>query len=183
MRHATAATAYAKDLLCEIVPAKVQTEEKIADIPGILSSIENNVYEMQADVKLIQNKMRNTDIDRWLAAPNVSTNYNKALQQRHEGSGDWLIESKQFIEWKTSAMRNSFLWLHGIPGCGKTILSYTIIQALGGYSGKAEAEPACQPLIYFYFDFIDVGKQTLENILRFLILQLYHKYDGALAHL
>ncbi|KAF3185889.1 hypothetical protein TWF788_003937 [Orbilia oligospora] len=170
-------------LIASTIPAKVQTEEKIADIPGILPPIENNVYEMQADVKLIQNKMRNTDIDRWLAAPNVSTNYNKALQQRHEGSGDWLIESKQFIEWKTSAMRNSFLWLHGIPGCGKTILSYTIIQALGGYSGKAEAEPACQPLIYFYSDFIDVGKQTLENMLRSLILLLSHKHEGALAHL
>ncbi|KAF3113826.1 hypothetical protein TWF706_009196 [Orbilia oligospora] len=182
---AMAAAAYAKDLLCEIVPAKVQAVEKIADIPGILSSIENNIYEMQADVKIIQNKTRSTDIDRWLAAPNASTNYNKALQQRHEGSGDWLIESKQFIEWKTSAMRDSFLWLHGIPGCGKTILSSAIIQALEGNPSNAEAQPrpACQPLIYFYFDFIDVSKQTLENMLRSLILQLSHKHEGASVHL
>ncbi|KAK6502679.1 hypothetical protein TWF506_003257 [Arthrobotrys conoides] len=35
---AMTAAAYAKDLLCEIVPAKVESEGKIADIPGILST-------------------------------------------------------------------------------------------------------------------------------------------------
>ncbi|KAF3206421.1 hypothetical protein TWF679_008727 [Orbilia oligospora] len=166
---AMAAAAYAKDLLREVVPAKVDVEKKIAEVPGMLSSIERNVDEMRTsvqntsdNVKLITSRMKNTEIGRWLSAPDPSTNYYKALGRRHEGSGSWFLESKQFVEWKTQ--RSSFLWLHGIPGCGKTILSSTIIENL-------ESDLTCQPLLYFYFDFTDTSKQTLENMLRALIRQ------------
>jgi Cdc6-like AAA superfamily ATPase len=60
------------------------------------------------------------------------------------------------------------MWLHGIPGCGKTILSSTIISHL-------EESSLTQPLLYFYFDFNDPGKQTLENLVRALVNQLYCK--------
>ncbi|KAF3317256.1 hypothetical protein TWF173_000499 [Orbilia oligospora] len=171
---AMAAAAYAKDLLREVVPTKVDIEKKIAEVPGMLSSIERNVNEIQTSVrntsdgvKLITSRMKSEEIGRWLSAPDPSTNYYKALGRRHEGSGSWFLESNQFVEWKTQ--RSSFLWLHGIPGCGKTILSSTIVENL-------ESDLACQPLLYFYFDFTDTGKQTLENMLRALISQLYYKY-------
>ncbi|KAF3083526.1 hypothetical protein TWF102_010519 [Orbilia oligospora] len=126
-----------------------------------------NVQNTSDGVKLITSRMKNAEISRWLSAPDPSINYYKALGRRHEGSGSWFLESKQFVEWKTQ--RSSFLWLHGIPGCGKTILSSTIIEIL-------ESDLACQPLLYFYFDFTDTGKQTLENMLRALISQLYYKH-------
>lgn len=60
------------------------------------------------------------------------------------------------------------MWLHGNLGCGKTILSFTIIEHL-------EKTQSCQSCLYFFFDFSDSGKQTLENMLRSLISQLYQK--------
>lgn len=60
----------------------------------------------------------------------------------------------------------------GVPGCGKTILSSTIIEDLG------TAAP-CQPLLYFYFDFSDFAKQSLQSMVRSLISQLYCKCDDA----
>lgn len=101
----------------------------------------------------------------WLSPPDPSTNYNKALLQRHEGSGQWFLAREAYSEWKTE--RNSFLWLHGIPGCGKTVLSSTIIEDL-------QKNAACLPL-YFYFDFNDTSKQSLENAVRSLVTQLYGK--------
>jgi hypothetical protein len=60
-----------------------------------------------------------------------------------------------------------FLWLYGIPGCGKTILSSTIIEdVLYHYHDPTMA------VIYFYFDFNDVEKQQYEKMLRSLITQL-----------
>jgi Cdc6-like AAA superfamily ATPase len=100
----------------------------------------------------------------WLHAPDPSTNYNKALNQRHEGSGLWLLHNQVFETWKTQ--QNSFLWLYGIPGCGKTILSSTVIQAL-------ENTGSHRPLLYFYFDFNDKEKQTHHNMLSALLSQLY----------
>jgi Cdc6-like AAA superfamily ATPase len=60
-----------------------------------------------------------------------------------------------------------FLWLHGIPGCGKTILSSSIIE----YLRQPQSNTAF-PLLYFYFDFNDNRKQTLDGALRSLISQL-----------
>lgn len=91
-------------------------------------------------------------------------NYHKALQQRHRETGRWFLGSSDFTQWKASP--KSFLWLHGIPGCGKTVLSSTIIEYL-------KQDTTCQLLIYFYFDFNDKHKQSLENLLRALVRQVY----------
>jgi len=55
-----------------------------------------------------------------------------------------------------------------MPGCGKTILSSAIVKNL-------ESILSFQPLLYFYFDFSDTAKQTLDSMVRALINQLYYK--------
>ncbi|PQE12785.1 Ankyrin repeat protein [Rutstroemia sp. NJR-2017a BBW] len=170
---AMAAAAYAKDLLKRIAPNKVEAERKIREI---LSSVEtevnkihNEVQDTSNDVKHLTFKQKQEKIDHWLSAPDPSTNYNKALQQRHEGSGLWFSNNDIFDKWKTQP--NSLLWLHGKSGCGKTILSSTIIKDL-------QSEISFQPLLYFYFDFTDTKKQHLENMVRSLISQLYYKHPN-----
>jgi hypothetical protein len=111
---------------------------------------------------------RQESIERWLLPPDPSTNYNKAIQQRQEGTGLWFLQSDVYAYWKKQ--RNSILWLHGIPGCGKTILSSTIIEDLTTLPSPA--------VLYFFFDFSDFHKQTLDNMIRSLINQLYHKHDN-----
>jgi Cdc6-like AAA superfamily ATPase len=106
------------------------------------------------------------EIIKWLHPPDPSINYNEALEQRQEGSGLWFLQNDVFAKWKTR--RNSFLWLYGIPGCGKTILSSAIIKDL-------ISTPPSEPLLYFYFNFNDTRKQTLESLVRSLIWQLYYK--------
>lgn len=119
-------------------------------------------------VKDLGSEQRREQIEHWLSPPDPSTNYNRALQQRQEGTGIWFLQSDAFARWKT--LRNSFLWLHGIPGCGKTVLSSTIIVHL-------KRTLLHQPLVYFYFDFHNTGKQALDNMIRSLISQLYYKFE------
>lgn len=102
----------------------------------------------------------------WLSAPDPSTNYHKADKQRQADTGSWLIESKQFARWKTKEA--SRLWLYGIPGCGKTVLSSTIIQHLRQHCRKN----ASLATLYFFFDFNDPQKQDAELMLRSLLRQL-----------
>lgn len=107
------------------------------------------------------------DIRDWLSAPDPSSNYENALEKRHARTGLWFTSSQVFVDWKKQP--NSFLWLHGIPGAGKTVLSSTIIEQLNIVSRPG------QVLLYFYFAFNDTNKQTLENMLRSLLNQLYQK--------
>jgi hypothetical protein len=47
--------------------------------------------------------------------------------------------------------RKSFLWLYGIAGCGKTILTSTAIEDAIGYCQSNTGSA----IAYFYFDFND----------------------------
>jgi hypothetical protein len=80
-----------------------------------------------------------------------------------------LLQSEKLKKWREGAA--SRLWLHGIPGCGKTILSSTIIEHLQQHcdddSGKVT--------VYFYFDFNDAQKQNPELMLRSLLFQLLQR--------
>jgi Cdc6-like AAA superfamily ATPase len=122
-------------------------------------------------VQALQLDRREREIRDWLSAPDPSFNYKNALEKRYEGTGSWFTGSQAFANWKKQP--NSFIWLHGGPGYGKTVLSSTIIEHLNSATMPA------QILLYFYFDFNDVDKQTFESMLRSLMNQLYQKQPDA----
>jgi hypothetical protein len=99
---------------------------------------------------------------RWLHVPDSSSNYAAACKRRQPGTGSWLLQDERFLDWKSSSA--SCLWLHGIPGCGKTVLSATVIDHI--------RQSTSAILAYFYFDFNDVEKRDVANCVRSLVLQL-----------
>ncbi|OAF58861.1 hypothetical protein VC83_06133 [Pseudogymnoascus destructans] len=111
------------------------------------------------DAKLVK-------IRRWLSAPDPSTNYRKAIKVRQPATGLWLLESEVYSKWKSNG--SSFVWLYGISGCGKTILSSTITQDILFYCDNDPGKVAA----YFYFDFTDTDKQKPQLMVRSLISQL-----------
>lgn len=102
-------------------------------------------------------------IRQWLAAPNPDSNADRARELRHEGTGIWLFEIKAFQKWISGTYRH--LWLYGKPGCGKTILSTTILDHL-------EKDDSLF-VLSFFFDFGDAMKQTRSGMLRSFAPQLY----------
>ena len=67
------------------------------------------------------------------------------------------------------------MWLHGISGCGKTILCSTVLEHL-----KADySHISSVGIIYFFFDFQDSRKQHPEDFLRSLLEQLAAADEGA----
>ena len=93
-------------------------------------------------------------------------NYYKALKDRNPNTGSWFIQSSTYADWKTT--KRSILWLHGIPGCGKTILSSTILQNV---LDQHHTTPN-SAVLFFYFDFNDAEKQRNEKMIRSLLCQL-----------
>ena len=107
----------------------------------------------------------------WLNPPDPSVNLNKAIKERHPGTGSWFIQSQPFGEWMSGTRQN--LWLHGIPGCGKTVLSATTIEHL-----TQQPDPS-HPALYYFFDFNNIDKQSCDNLIRSLILQLYSRSENS----
>ena len=104
------------------------------------------------------------EIKKWLSASDVSKNLFEALKKRHEDTCAWILQCKTFQEWQSDERR--FMWLHGIPGCGKTVLSAAVIDHLQ-HLGSSDI------ILEFFFDFADNEKQTFDQLLRTLSHQLY----------
>lgn len=142
-----------------------------------LDKIDHVIAHTKAGVDEMNLQKRREKIDVWLSAADHSINQKRAREGRQEGSGQWFIKGASFSTWQTEPA--SFLWLNGIPGCGKTVLSSTIIDCLQ----QDAADPGSSHiLLYFYFDFTDTRKQSLENIIRSLISQLYYERPQTQKH-
>ncbi|CUS13282.1 unnamed protein product [Tuber aestivum] len=117
--------------------------------------------------KLDEKELR--EVQKWLNVVDPASNYSSALAVREPGTGGWLIGGPEYVDWKEG--RGGVLWLHGIPGCGKSVLSATAIEDLQ-HLCNAHDDYA---LAYFYFTFSDSEKQELHNMLLSLIGQLPKK--------
>lgn len=110
-------------------------------------------------------------IRRWLSPADPCTNQKQALGTHHSGSGAWFLESQQYSHWNTS--QKSSLWLHGSSGCGKTVLTSLIVDRLQQEIHSCPLASARPILLYFFFDFRDDKKQSLEQMAFSLAYQLY----------
>jgi hypothetical protein len=105
-------------------------------------------------------------IYQWLAAPDPSPNYYAALGKRKPTTGAWFIQGRQFDQWWREP--DSFIWLYGVPGCGKSVMASTIIE----YCLQRRQNVSGQAVVYFYFDFVETEKRKHEGMIRSLITQL-----------
>ncbi|KAI9876330.1 MAG: hypothetical protein M1830_006749 [Pleopsidium flavum] len=159
-----------KDILCTIERQKTLFGLALQqDHLGLSRAIKNGVTEIQAGVTELRVAQNNTDCEkvlRWLSTTDASTNHNAARIKHEPSTGDWFIHSEKFDSWWDNVSQT--LWLHGIPGCGKTVLCSTIVELVKGICSITSD----LGYAYFYFDFNDKGKQTVEGFLRSMIVQL-----------
>ncbi|THY49492.1 purine and uridine phosphorylase [Aureobasidium pullulans] len=170
---AMTAAAYTIELLSEIPPKHVEGVEVLAKS---LKSKASNFLKVKRKMSIVAESIdqiktsgKSDKIERWLKAPDPSVNHNKALKAHHHGTGQWFLASNAFLHWKQES--HSFLWLYGLSGCGKTVLSSTIIQHL--------LEETNFSTFYFYFDFSRQDQQEHENMVRYLLDQVYDKSPEA----
>jgi len=141
-------------------------QESVDGVRNTSSSIHQTVTEVLTSTRSAARNERHDKILNWLKSSDPSTNHNAARKKHQPTTGEWFIDSPQFIAWIEG--RISSIWLHGIPGAGKTILCSSIID---------NVEAACvssssQTFAYFYFDFSDSSKRTVTGMLRSMIHQL-----------
>jgi len=139
--------------------------------------VQNDIKEVGELVKNAQAQQLAASVRQWLRAPDATIDYNAACAKRHTGTGQWFIQSPVFIAWLQQD--NSFLWLYGFAGCGKSTLCSTAIQHtfrhIRSQTGGAVA--------FFFFTFNDESKQDTSALLRALLLQLSGQVDGLEADL
>jgi len=128
--------------------------------------IQNDTKEVEELVKAARAQELAANVRLWLRAPDATIDYNNAHNKCHVGTGQWLTQGPSFTTWLQRD--NSFLWLYGFAGCGKSVLCSTVIQHAFRYA-RSQTERA---VAFFFFTFNDESKQDASAVLRALLLQL-----------
>ncbi|KAK2030818.1 purine and uridine phosphorylase, partial [Colletotrichum zoysiae] len=161
------AAAYGKELLLYVPVTEVRETKRALDVlvsvDNKLDHLKQTTFETKATVVHIASEHHVDKIMSWLQPPDPSTNSNQARKLRHEGTGRWLLEHPVFQSWCSGLRR--YAWLHGLAGCGKTVLSTTVLDHLASNRDRR--------VLSFFFDFSDTRKQNLDGMLRSLAFQLY----------
>jgi ankyrin repeat protein len=110
-----------------------------------------------------------------LNPPDPVPNHERCRKLKNPETGKWFLTSDTFAQWKDAP--GSFLWLYGIPGCGKTILSPAIIDDI-----RAQSKYLWTTTItYYYFDVSDKRKQTLQGLICSLLAQILAQNQDSMA--
>ncbi|KAF9878297.1 hypothetical protein CkaCkLH20_04335 [Colletotrichum karsti] len=106
------------------------------------------------------------DVLRLIRGRDQEQKYQEQAKRRANRTGEWLLSNESYIEWKARPCQ--LMWLHGMSGCGKTVLCSKVIQDLKYHCQVIESSSLC----YYFFDGSDSSTVSLEKIHRSLISQL-----------
>ncbi|KAF7363939.1 hypothetical protein MSAN_01052200 [Mycena sanguinolenta] len=157
--------------ILSLVQDLVLSENNVRSTLNALNAkaLEANTYlismtqHMRQDLEKIKKRQLNDSIRSWLKAPDARVNHNTARSLHDDGTGRWLLKLFGYKSWKSAS--SCFLWLHGKPGAGKTIVCSTVIKDILSFPGSA--------LAYFYFYHGGtVADQSLFGMLSSIISQL-----------
>jgi hypothetical protein len=86
-------------------------------------------------------------------------------------TGSWLLRDQRFQNWKRTPC--SWLWLYGIPGCGKTVMNAFAVRHLRDDFGSRPG----YAVVHFYFSFASWTGDIANIILCSILLQLMDQHE------
>ncbi|KAH6679762.1 hypothetical protein B0J14DRAFT_559066 [Halenospora varia] len=116
---------------------------------GALIELNEPILRMANQISAIDDKLNEEErlkIFEWLSCTEYTSHHRSKVKNLLPGSGQWLLRKPEFMEWLGSSS-SSILWLHGIPGSGKSMLVAHVIEFLRKHSSR-QTYPA--PIAYYY---------------------------------
>lgn len=152
----------------DAILASQNSEEKIANKVGEVSNYVQKLWK-------IEKTKENQRLLQMVGAEDADGPYRTNSKLHQEGTGLWYLEEgKPFSNWLVSSA--SRLWVYGIPGAGKTILSALAIEQ------TVKTASATNGTIFYYCSHRDESPRHLSGVLGCLIGQLARQ-SGDCMHL
>jgi len=119
--------------------------------------------------------MEKLDVFRRLERTNPSGRHIQALRYYESDTGGWVFRTPEWDGWRSRSDASSCLWLHGIPGSGKTVLISHIIDHIEQtFVSDADNGKICAVYYYCHYE----NKQNEAAPMLFWVLsQLCRKSD------
>ena len=126
----------------------VDAETQIADhesMAALLARINGPLNRMNEDLKTMKDhfeRSKREDILFWISSQPYPQHHEQTKKGLVRGTGQWLLQDPVFQNWKDGST-SSILWLHGIPGSGKSKLASIVIEdAISLFKESESPSPA-----------------------------------------
>ncbi|KAF8545104.1 hypothetical protein BDD12DRAFT_977275 [Trichophaea hybrida] len=164
----------------------IQRHQNLIDYEARAEDIAESQKARENAQKLLEEKTRERQTKRkkacadWLSPADVDTTKDNASQEKTLGTSEWLLNSREMTEWLDGDPNsNAIIWLHGIPGAGKTVLSSTIIERLQEMKQPLQN---VSTVLYFFCSYKLPDKNTCLAILRSFIYQIILQDEQLIAY-
>lgn len=104
------------------------------------------------------------EIVKWLEHTNPSEVHNRSRHLYEEHTGNWVLRSSAWVDFVHGGHRT--LWIHGIPGAGKTVLFSHLVQTLHQYRKNRRVGWA------YYYCYFGRNQDETGPLLRWITAQL-----------
>ncbi|KAH8687250.1 hypothetical protein BGZ60DRAFT_438813, partial [Tricladium varicosporioides] len=111
----------------------------------------------------------------WLTPVDYAPQQQDFISRRQTGTGQWLLDSKEFQSWLN--MDKQTLFCPGIPGAGKSILTSIVVEEL---TTRFSTDPTIS-VSYIYCNFRRQYEQNIDNLLASLLKQLAESQPSLLG--
>lgn len=110
--------------------------------------------------------MQEQNVYSWLHATDPSEIHDRSLDTYEPETGEWLFRSPDWNSWLAEKTR--CLWVHGIPGAGKTIFASHLIEKVKDHCWDRGPGDVC---VYYYCHYSHTQDETAP-FLRWVLLEL-----------
>jgi len=125
-----------------------------------------------ADDVVLDNQL--SEFYRWLQHTDPSPIHHRIRKQIEEGTCTWMMQTPEWPAWL--AGKAKCLWIHGIPGAGKSVLMSYLV---GAIEEHCRAEHGGKSVSVYYYCYFGHDQDEAGPLLRWLIGQLCRRRDRA----
>lgn len=149
----TLAAALSADSMYTLLKS-LSLQENIEDELAAVHRLLQRRNELETRIVLTQKR---SNVLKFFLTVDPRRNLDINRELRHPTTGFWLTGDNTFQEWLKET--GSCLWLSGIPGAGKSVLSTLVIdECIKGASNR-------RAVAYYYCDYKDVNSRNAESLL------------------
>ncbi|KAF4451437.1 hypothetical protein F53441_5605, partial [Fusarium austroafricanum] len=163
---AAVAAAFAKELLEYVQPGDVSGERPLKEILSQVLDDTSAILENIAHTRAKLDRKEDIEILDWLTPIDYGPLQSDYLSRRQAETGNWLLQSKKFLDWLAASKQT--LFCPGIPGAGKTILTSIVVDFLNSRDDKDSKIG----IAYIYCNFRRQHEQKIDDLLASVLKQL-----------
>ncbi|KAK3368329.1 hypothetical protein B0H63DRAFT_404201, partial [Podospora didyma] len=126
---------------------------------ALSAELSKDVKEIKAELRAIRDalsgmqinrhKSQRREIHKWLETTNPTSNHHDAYRVHEDDTSQWVLRLDEWKAWLEGTSGSRFLWIHGIPGAGKTILASFLVEQIRAHCA-ATGDDKKHGLAYYY---------------------------------